>query len=121
MEVKKGKELQNEINYQHIARQRQEYAGEDCFTVVVGNTVVAIGEHQECKSCLDFIIEQLTDDPNKFMVKGHFIDAEDMYDYLFENSNHENELKQLLEDYYGGMEMENYERLWRASKLDSKN
>lgn len=110
MEVKKGKELQTEISYRHIARQRQEYAGEDCFTVVAGNAVVAIGEHQECKSCLEFIIEQLADDPNKLMVKGHFIDAEDMYRYLFENSNCESELKQFLEDYYGGMEMEYYGR-----------
>ena len=110
MEVKKGKELQNEIDYQYIARQRQEYAGEDCLTVVVGNKIVAIGEHQECKSCLQFIIEQLADDPNNVMVKGHFTDAEDMYSYLFENSNYESELKQFLEDYYGGMEMENYGR-----------
>lgn len=111
MEVKKGKELQTEISYQHIARQRQEYAGEDCLTVVAGNTVVAIGEHQEYDTCLSFIIAQLADNPEKFMVKGHFIDAEDMYSYLFESCNDEEELKQFLEDYYDGMEMKDYGRL----------
>lgn len=110
MEAKSGKELKEEVNYQRIIREREEYAGEDCFTVVDGNHVVPIGENYECKSCLEFIIEQLADDPNKFMVKGHFIDAKDMYSCLFENSNYESELKQFLEDYYGGMEMEYYER-----------
>ncbi|NRO84136.1 hypothetical protein IMAU10149_00708 [Lactobacillus helveticus] len=111
MEVKKGRELQTELEYQKIQKQREEYAGEDCLTVVDGSHVVPIGRNHEYKSCLKFIIEQLTDDPNKFMVKGHFIDAEDMYGYLFESCNDENELKQFLEDYYDGMKMENYGRL----------
>ena len=40
MEVKKGKELQTELEYQKIQKQREEYAGEDCLTVVAGNAVV---------------------------------------------------------------------------------
>lgn len=111
MKVKDGKELQVEVNYQNIQREREEYAGEDCLTVVAGNAVVAIGEHQEYDTCLKFIIAQLADSPERFMVKGHFTDAEDMYGYLFESCNDESELKQFLEDYYDGMEMEDYGRL----------
>ena len=110
MEVKTGKELKEEVNYQRIAREREEYAGTDCLTVVGGNHVVPIGEHQEYDTCLKFIIAQLADDPEKFMVKGHFTDAEDMYGYLFENCNDEQELTSFLYDYWDGMEMENYER-----------
>lgn len=111
MEVKKGKELQTELKYQEIQKQREEYVGEDCLTVVAGNAVIVIGEHQEYDTCLKFIIAQLADNPEKFMVKGHFTDAEDMYRYLFESCNDENELKQFLEDYYDGMEMKDYGRL----------
>lgn len=110
MEVKDGKELQIEINYQAIQREREEYAGEDCLTVVAGNTVVAIGKGQEYDTYLKFIIAQLAANPEKFMVKGHFTDAEDMYGYLFESCNDDEELKQFLEDYYDGLEMENYGR-----------
>ena len=110
MEVKKGKELQMELEYQKIQKQREEYAGEDCLTVVDGSHVVPIGRNYKYKSCCDFIIAQLVDSPERLMVKGHFIDAEDMYGYLFESCNDENELKQFLEDYYDGMEMENYGR-----------
>lgn len=110
MEVKTGKKLKEAVNYQRIAREREKYAGEDCLTVVDGNHVVPIGEYQEYDTCLKFIIAQLADDPEKLMVKGHFTDAEDMYGYLFENCNDEQELTSFLCDYWDGMEMENYER-----------
>lgn len=108
MEVKKGKELQTELKYQEIQKQREEYAGEDCLTVVDGNHVVPIGRNYGCQSCCDFIIRQLVNNPEKFMVKGYFTDTEDMYGYLFESCNDESELRSFLEDYYDGMEMENY-------------
>lgn len=108
MEVKTGKELKEAVNYQRITREREEYAGEDFLTVVDGNHVVPIGKDQEYDTCLSFIIAQLADNPEKLMVKGHFTDAEDMYSYLFENSDDEEELKQFLEDYYDGMEMQDY-------------
>lgn len=105
MEVKRGKELKEEVDYQKIEQQREVYAGEDCLTVVTGNAVAAIGEHQEYDTCLKFIMAQLAVDPQKFMVKGHFISAEDMYSYLFKSCDDEEELKRFLEDYYDGMEM----------------
>lgn len=111
MEVKKGKELQTEVNYQKIQKQREEYAGEDCLTVVDGNHVVPIGRNYKYTSCCDFIIAQLADSPEKIMVKGQFTDAEDMYGYLFGSYNNESELRRFLEDYYDGMEMEDYGRL----------
>lgn len=110
MEVKTGKELKEAVNYQRIEKQRQEYAGTDCLTVVVGNTVHAIGYQCEYDTCLKFIIAQLAEDADKFMAKGQFADTEDMYGYLFENCNDEKELKQFLEDFYDGMEMEDYGR-----------
>lgn len=108
MEAKTGKELKEAVNYQRIIREREEYAGEDCLTVVDGNHVVPIGEHQEYDTCLKFIIAQLTDEPDYFMKKGQFTDAQGMYSYLFENCNDEQELTSFLCDYYDGMEMENY-------------
>lgn len=108
MEVKTGKELAKEINYQRIEKQRESFAGEDCLTVVDGNHVVPIGEHQEYDTCLKFIIAQLADDPDYFMKKGQFTDAEDMYSYLFENSDDEQELTSFLCDYWDGMEMADY-------------
>lgn len=108
MEVKTGKELKEAVNYQRIEKQRESFAGEDCLTVVDGNHVVPIGEHQEYDTCLKFIIAQLADDPDYFMEKGQFTDAEDMYSYLFENSDDEEELASFLRDYWDGMEMENY-------------
>lgn len=108
MEVKREKELKEAVDYQRIEKQREAYTGEDCLTVVTGNAVIAIGENQEYDTCVKFIIAQLAVNPEKFMVKGHFTDAKDMYGYLFDNFNDENELKQFLEDYYDGMEMEDY-------------
>ena len=108
MEAKSGKELAKEINYQKIEKQRDFYAGWDCLTVVDGNHVVPIGEHQEYDNCLKFIIAQLADDPDYFMKKGQFTDAEDMYGYLFENCDDEQELTSFLCDYWDGMEMADY-------------
>lgn len=108
MEVKTGKELKEAVNYQRIEKQRENFAGEDCLTVVDGNHVVPIGEHQEYDTCLKFIIAQLADDPGYFMEKGQFTDAEDMYSYLFENSDDEEELTSFLRDYWDGMEMTDY-------------
>lgn len=110
MKAKTGKELQKELDYQRIQEQREEYAGENCLTVVDGNQVIAIGENQECKSCRDFIIQQLVDDPKKIMNKGCFTDLDEMYSYFFENSDDESELSSFLKDYYDGIEMENYGR-----------
>lgn len=110
MEAKSGKELKEVVNYQIIIREREEYAGTDCLTVVDGNHVVPIGEHQEYDTCLKFIIAQLADDPDYFMKKGQFTDAEDMYGYLFENCNDEQELTNFLCDYWDGMEMADYGR-----------
>ena len=50
METKSGKELAKEINYQKIEKQRDFYAGWDCLTVVVGNTVHTIGMPLEINS-----------------------------------------------------------------------
>ena len=111
MEVQKEKELKVAVDYQRIEQQREAYAGEDCLTVVAGIAVVAIGKNQKYDTCLDFIIEYLAVSPEKFMAKGQFTNAKDMYSYLFENYNDEEELKQFLKDYYDGMEMEDYGRL----------
>lgn len=110
METKQGKELAKEINYQKIEKQRDFYAGWDCLTVVAGNTVHAIGQNCEYRTPLVFIEEQLADDSDKFMVKGQFTDAKDMYQYLFENCDNREELTSFLEDYFDGMEMADYGR-----------
>lgn len=110
MKVKTGKEMKRELNYQKIQNQREEYAGENCLTVVEDNAVIAIGDNQEFQTCLDFIIAQLVDNPEKIMNKGCFTDLDEMYAYLFENSDDEIELTSFLKDYYDGIEMENYGR-----------
>ena len=110
MEAKSGKELKEAVNYQRIIREREEYAGWDCLTVVAGNTVHAIGQDCEYRTPLDFIEEQLADDADKFMIQGQFTDAKDMYKYLFENCDNCEELTSFLEDYFDGMEMADYGR-----------
>lgn len=110
MEIKSGRELKKEIDYQKIEKQRAQYAGQDCLTVVVGNTVYAIGYQCEFNTCLEFIEEQLADDATAFMLKGQFTDAKDMYRYLFENCDDEQELEAFLKDCYDGIEMEDYGR-----------
>ena len=59
---------------------------------------------------MEFIEDQLAEDADKFMVKGQFTDAKDMYKYLFENCDDEQELELFLKDYYDGIEMEDYGR-----------
>ncbi|MGO5461369.1 hypothetical protein ACTQX0_06155 [Lactobacillus amylovorus] len=110
MEAKSGKGLKEAVNYQRIIREREEYAGWDCLTVVVGNAVHAIGQDCEYRTPLAFIEEQLADDPDKFMIQGQFTDAKDMYKYLFENCDNCEELTSFLEDYFDGMEMADYGR-----------
>lgn len=108
MEVKTGKELKEAVDYQRIEKQRENFANEDCITVVTHNEVHAIGWKQEFNSCIEFIESELADDPDYLMKKGQFTDAQGMYSYLFENCNDEQELTSFLCDYYDGMEMENY-------------
>lgn len=109
MEEKTGKAREKEINYIRIQQQRDEFVGQDCLTVVVGNTVHAIGYQQEYSTCLDFIVEQLADDPKAVVEKGHFTDLVDLYKYLFENCGDEYELKNFLIDFYDGVD-ENEEK-----------
>ncbi|MBD5430977.1 MAG: hypothetical protein HDR41_00675 [Lactobacillus sp.] len=83
-------------------------AGQDCFAVVDGNQIKTIGTNCDYGTCLEFIIEKLAQDPYKFRDKCDFTDFVDLYSYLFENCNDEEELKSLLSDCFEGEDMSDY-------------
>lgn len=108
MKEKTGKDRQRAMNYLNIERQRKEFAGQDCLTVVADNTVHAIGYEQEYSTCLDFIIYAMANDLDEFIKHSGFVSAEDCYKYLFENCNDEYELRNFLMDYWDGIDMNEY-------------
>lgn len=110
MQAKTGKEALKEKQYIDIVNQRKEYAGEDCFTIVVGNEVIPIGYECQYSTCLDFLRDEIKDHPRRLVAKGSFKDLLDAYSYLLENCDDEYELRDFLSDYYEGMDMNEYDK-----------
>lgn len=109
MQVKPSKERQKEEQYIDIQHQRKQYAGQNVFTIVVGNKVIPIGDNYNYELARDFLIDELEYHPRRIVEAGHFDDLIDAYDYVLTNCDDEDELKSFLKDYYSGIEMTDYD------------
>ncbi|WP_103661863.1 hypothetical protein [Lactobacillus sp. HT06-2] len=106
METKSAKEMMRERQYIRLQKEREEFEGEDCLTVIdETNHVCGIGYQQEYDTYLEFILKKLEDAPDDVVKRGGFTNIVDAYHYFLSNCDDDEELKDFLIDYYDGEDM----------------